>query len=134
VGGEVVRQAAAALRGLVVGDQHAQPRPGALGDLAEVLRRPPEARTELLAVHIQRDLAGEHEPLVGGQLVGELAQAADIVAVGQVAGHVGGGIRDGGKRGPFVSCLLVVGLAQGSVRGGLDRAASTKGAPAIADA
>jgi hypothetical protein len=34
---------------------------------------------ELLAVHVERDLAGEHEPLVGGQLVGELAKPAEVV-------------------------------------------------------
>jgi hypothetical protein len=48
-------------------------RAGALGHLAELLGRPPEARAELLAVHAQRDLAGQHESLVGGQLVGEVA-------------------------------------------------------------
>ena len=99
VGGEVVRQAPAALAGLVVGDQDTQARAGALGDLAELLRRPPEARAELLAVHVQRDLAGEHEPLVGGQLVGELAQAAHVVTTGQARGHVGRWIGNGGEDG-----------------------------------
>jgi hypothetical protein len=36
---------------------------------------------ELLAVHVERNLAGEHESLVGGKLVGELAQAADVVPI-----------------------------------------------------
>ena len=98
VGGEVVGQAPAALAGLVVGDEDPQSRAGALGDLAELLRRPPEARAELLAVHVERDLAGEHEPLVGGQLVGELAQAAHVVAVREAGGDIGRRVGDGGER------------------------------------
>ena len=98
VRGEVVRQALAALAGLVVGDQGAQARAGALGDLAELLRRPAEARAELLAVHVERHLAGEHQPLVGGQLVGELAQAAHLVTIGEARGHIGRRISDGGER------------------------------------
>jgi hypothetical protein len=43
---------------------------------------------ELLAVHVERDLAGEHEPLVGGQLVGERAQPAEVITATDVAGNV----------------------------------------------
>ena len=134
VGGEVVRQAPAALAGLVVGDEHPQSCAGALGDLAELLRRPAEARAELLAVHVERDLAGEHEPLVGGQLVGELAQAADVVTASDAAGDVGCGVGDGRERGSLLSSLLVVGPAQRRVRRRLDRAAPAHRAAAIADA
>ena len=98
VSGEVVRQALAALAGLVVGDQNAQSCAGTLRHLAELLRRPPEARAELLAVHVERDLAGQHESLVGGQLFGELAQAAHLVALREAGGHIGHRVGDGGDR------------------------------------
>jgi hypothetical protein len=133
VGGEVIGEGAAALAGLVVGDQDTQARAGALGDLAELLRRPPEARTELLAVHVERHLAGEYESLVGGQLVGELAQAAHVLTTGQSPGHVGGRIDKGSDWRLLLSSVLVGGLAQGFVGRDLDRTASAQGALAITD-
>ena len=134
VGGEVVRQAPAALAGLVVGDQGTQARAGALGDLAELLRRPAEARTELLAVHVQRDLAGQHEPLVGGELVGELAQAADVVLPGKAFGNITRRVGDGGQDGTVGPPFLVIGVAQRGLCHGCDRAAAAQRPAAISDA
>ena len=134
VRGEIVRQAPAALAGLVVGDEHPQPRAGALGDLAELLRRPPEARAELLALHVQRDLAGQHQPLVGGQLVGELAQAADVVLPGKSFGDIARRVRDGGQDGTVGAAFLVIAVAQRGVCHGRDRATAAQRAAAISDA
>ena len=134
VGGKVVRQALAALARLVVGDQGTQARAGALGDLAELLRRPPEARAELLAVHVQGDLAGEHEPLISGQLVGELPQATDVVLPGKAFGNISRRVRDGGQDGTVGAALLVTGVAQRGMCHGRDRAAAAQRPAAISDA
>ena len=134
VGGKVVREALAALAGLVVGDQGTQARAGALGDLAELLRRPPEARAERLAVHVQRDLAGENESLVGGQLVGELTQAADLVLPGKSFGDIARRVRDCGQDGTVGADFLVIAVAQRGVCHGRDRATAAQRAAAISDA
>jgi hypothetical protein len=82
---------------------------------------------ELLAVHVERHLVGEHESLVGGQLVGEPAQAAHVVTTGQAPGHVGGWIGKGSDGRLLISPVLVDGLAQAIVSRGLDRAAPRRG-------
>jgi hypothetical protein len=84
---------------------------------------------ELLAVHVERNLAGEHESLVGGQLGGELAQAADVVPISKAARDVGGWISKGSDGRLLISPVLVDGLAQGIVSRCLDRGASTERAP-----
>ena len=134
VGGEVVGQAFAALAGLVVGDQYAQPGAGALRHLPELLRRPPEARAELLAVHVQRHLARQHESLVGGQLVGELPQAADVVLPGKAFGNISRRVGDGGQDGTVGAAFLVIGVAQRGLCHGRDRAAAAQRPAAINDA
>jgi hypothetical protein len=40
-------------------------------------------------------LAGQHKTLVGGQFVGELAQASDLVAIREAGGYIGHRIDDG---------------------------------------
>jgi hypothetical protein len=71
--GKVVCQAPAALAGLVVGDKHVWARAGALGHLRNFSADHLKRAQNSWQVHAQRDLAGQHESLVGGQLVGELA-------------------------------------------------------------
>lgn len=84
VGVEVATQTAAALSVVVVVDQVAQACPAALGDLAELLDRPAEALAELVRVHAERDLACDDQPLVGREVLGELAQATEVVTSGDV--------------------------------------------------
>jgi membrane protein len=76
------RARARARPGLLL-DQLRQPRPRALGDLAVLLERPPELLAELRAVHPQRNLRGEDEPLV----VGEERRGAVHAEQSQPVGH-----------------------------------------------
>jgi hypothetical protein len=87
-----------------------------------------------VAVHVQRDLAGQHQSLVGGQLVGELAQATDVVLPGKALDNIARRVRDGGQDGTVGAGVLVIGAAQRDLRHGRDRAAAAQRPTAISDA
>src|SRR5438445_3205333 len=57
-----------------------QSRAGALGDLAVLLGRPAKAPAELRAAHLQRELAREHQTLIGAELPGEALDAPEPLA------------------------------------------------------
>jgi hypothetical protein len=134
VGVEVAAQAAAALAVVVVVDQVAQARPAALGDLAELLHRPAKPLAELVAVHAECDLTGQDEALIGAQLVGEFAQASEVMACGDVLVDVGRWVGQLRERRRCLRVWIAIAAAQGVVECRLHRAATPDGAPAVADA
>jgi hypothetical protein len=75
-----------------------------------------------------------HEPLVGGQFVGELAQAADVVLPGEAFGNIARRVRDGGQDGTVGAGVLVIVVAQRGLCHGRDRAAAAQRPTAISDA
>jgi hypothetical protein len=126
---EIAQEASAALALVVLDRQRPQPRPPALGDLAELLRRPAKARAELGAAHVQRDLTGQHQTLIARQLVGELVYAPDVEAGFQMPGDLGFWI---GHSPQFAVCRAPV--TQRVVQRSFNRATSEYRAAAIMDA
>jgi hypothetical protein len=133
VGVEVATRASTALPVVVVLHQVAQARPGALGDLAELLDRPAKALAELVAVHTEGYLARQDEALVGGQLVGELAQASQVMACGHMRVDVCGRVGELRKRRRRIGVWSAIAATQGVVQGSFHRAAAANSTLAVAD-
>lgn len=127
-GHQIGLQAPAALPRAVLVHQSRQTGAGALGHLTKLFRRPPVTPAELLAVHVQSQLAGENQPLVIGELLGHLPQAAKLQASGDALLHVGEVVGEAlGRPGRLVQ-------GGGAAHGSLDRAPAGQGAPAIVNA
>jgi hypothetical protein len=67
---------------------------------------------EVPGVDVGRDLAGQHESLVGGQLVGDLPQASHVLLAREPPGHIGARIRDHSHARAIRPIVLVVAVVQ----------------------
>lgn len=105
-----------------------QSRTSALGHLAVLLGCPAVCAAELTAIHIARELACQHEPLVLGELPRELADAAQLMAQQREPLDISARVGD-------IHFMLVTAAEwQCSCDGSLDRTAAAQRAAAVVNA